>query len=94
MWKILAGLLISSQKGFLKNLLVGAGLMLVTSAAMMAAFSVAVSNLKSSYGSISSNVLGIAHIAGIDVAISIILGAIVTRIGLSASKLSIQKSGQ
>ncbi|MGA4854244.1 DUF2523 family protein [Acinetobacter haemolyticus] len=91
MWSKLAALFTSLQKGLLKNILLGAGLMLTTSGIFMTAFGAAVNSLRNSLGGVSADVLALAHLAGFDLAMSIILGAIVTRLGLSSSKLMLRK---
>ncbi len=92
MMKLLAALFGFSQKGFVKNALAGAGLMLVSSAAIMTAFNVAYQAMMTSFSAASGNVLALAHVAGIDTALTIILSAIVTRLGLNSFKLSLKKA--
>ena len=48
--------------------------------------------LKNSVNSVSADVLGLAHLAGFDVAMSLILGAIVTRLTLNSQKLMLKKA--
>ena len=75
----LSTLFSSLQKGFLKNVLTGAGITLATSGALLIVLNQAVTTFKSSLGSISATVLNLAGLAGFDYAFSIILGAIVTK---------------
>lgn len=91
MWSKLADLFTSLQKGTLKNVLTGAGLMLGTNAIFLTTFSAAVNVLKNSVNSVSADVLSLAHIAGFDIAMSLILGAIVTRLTMNSSKLVLRK---
>lgn len=93
MWSKLVSVLNSLQRGSLKSWLTGAGLMLGTSVASMTAFSAAVSALKNQTNAVSVDVLALAHLSGFDVAMSLILGAIVTRMTLNSSKLVLRKHG-
>lgn len=81
----------SVNKGWLKDVLTGAGLTLCTSAVTLTALDTAISTFKGQLGQVSQDILGLAHIAGFDYAMSIILGAIVARQVQSAGKLSLQK---
>ncbi len=92
MWSKLVSILNSLSKGTLKNVLTGAGLMLTTNIVVFSTFQTAVNVLKNSVNSISADVLGLAHLAGFDVAMSLILGALVTRMTMNSSKLILKKS--
>ncbi|MDU3123868.1 MAG: DUF2523 family protein, partial [Acinetobacter baumannii] len=52
----------------------------------------AVNTLRSSVSGISGDVLALAHLAGFDVAMTIVLSAVVTRLSLNSSKLVLRKS--
>lgn len=90
----LIDLMKSANKGWLKDVLTGAGLTLGTSAITLTALNTAISTFKNQLGQVSADILGLAHIAGFDYAMSIILGAIVARQIQSAGKLSLQKIGK
>ncbi|MFW1942424.1 DUF2523 family protein [Acinetobacter guillouiae] len=94
MWSKLVDILNSMQKGTLKNVLSGAGLMLGSNAIFLTTFSIAVNALKNSTGSISADVLGLAHLSGFDIAMSLILGAIVTRLTLNSQNLALKKASR
>lgn len=79
------------QKGWLKDVLTGAGLTLGTAAINLTALNTIITKFKSDLNGIPSDLLGLASLAGIDVAISITLGAIVTRHALSSTKLTLKK---
>lgn len=79
------------QKGWLKDVLTGAGLTLGTSAVVLTALNAAVSKVRSDLGQISSDLLALMHLSGIDVAMSIVIGAIVTRHTLQSTKLTLKK---
>ncbi|HFD2142373.1 DUF2523 family protein [Acinetobacter baumannii] len=87
----LATLFSSLQKGFLKNVLTGAGITLGTSGALLLVLNTAVTTFKNSLGAISATVLNLAGLAGFDYAFSIILGAIVTKYVQNSSKLTLRK---
>ncbi|PKB89588.1 hypothetical protein A8A01_13545 [Ewingella americana] len=91
MFSILANLLKGINKGWLKDVLSGAGLTLGTAAASMIFINQLIDIFKGNLNSIPAGVLGIAHLAGFDYAISIVLGAIVTAAFQGAGKLSLRK---
>lgn len=90
----LASLIKSSQRGFLKNLLEGAGLTLATSGATLIAFNKMLDVFKNSIGSVPADVLSLAHIAGFDVFFSLIFGAYVTKFTLSSGNLVLKRVGR
>ncbi len=79
------------QRGWLKDVLVGAGLTLGTSAVSMSALNIAVNRLKTDLNSVSNVILSLMHLMGLDVAMSLVLGAIVARHTIQASKLTLMK---
>ena len=83
----LSTLFSSLQKGFLKNVLTGAGLTLATGGAILTALNTAIDQFKSSLGSVSSSLLQLAGVAGFDIAFSIVLGAIAARYVQNTAKL-------
>lgn len=90
----LVSLIKSANKGWLKDVLTGAGLTLGTSAITLTALNTAISSFKSNLTGLPVELLGLAHVAGFDYAFSIVLGAIVARNIQSAGKLSLQKIGK
>lgn len=86
----LSTLLKSVNKGFLKDVLTGAGFTLGTSAITLTALNTAINSFKSSLIGVPVEILGLAHIAGFDYGFSIILGAIVAKNIQDASKLTIK----
>lgn len=92
MWSKAGQLFDSAQKGMLKNVLTGAGVMLASSAIFMTAFTAVLNSFKSTLGSVSSDIMSIAHVAGFDVAMTILLSACVTRLTLNQSKLMLKKA--
>lgn len=79
------------QKGWLKDVLTGAGLTLGTSAVVLTALNTAISKVRDDVGQMSAELLALMHLSGIDVAMSIIIGAIVTRHTLQSTKLTLKK---
>lgn len=91
MFSILANLLKGINKGWLKTMLLGAGLTLGAAAGSMSFINQLINLFKSNANSIPADILSLAHIAGFDYAISIILGAIVANVAMEAGKLSLRK---
>lgn len=77
----------SLQKGFLKNVLEGAGITLLTAGSILTALNTAIDQFKASLGDISTALLGLAGICGFDIAFSIVLGAIAARYVQNSAKL-------
>lgn len=87
----LATLLKLLNKGWLKTVLSGAGLTLGTAGASMFLISQFIDRFRDGVNTIPYDVLSLAHIAGFDYAISIILGAIVAAAMQGAANLSLRK---
>lgn len=86
-----ATLFASLQKGFLKNLLEGAGLTLFTTGSILLTFKGLVERFKESLGEVPTDLINLAGLSGMDIYFSLILGAVVTKHFQSAGKLSIRK---
>lgn len=91
MGSLLAGLLKNLNKGWLKEMLLGAGLTLGAAAGSMIFINQLINMFKSNANSIPADILSLAHIAGFDYAISIILGAIVASVAKNAGSLTLRK---
>ena len=87
----LAKILQSTQTGFLKNVLTGAGVGLVTSSVSYIAFQQAVNAVKQTAMGVGGDVIMILHIAGFDIFMSMILAATATTMTINATKLSLSK---
>ncbi len=72
-------------------MLTGAGLTLGTTAITLTAVNTAIDTFRSSFNYVSIELLGLAHLMGLDYAFSIVLGAIIARAVQNATKLSLQK---
>lgn len=91
MFSILANMLKGINKGWLKEVLLGAGLTLGAAAGSMTFINQLIDMFRSNANSIPLDILGLAHVAGFDYAISIILGAIVASVAMNAGSLSLRK---
>lgn len=87
----LASILKSVNKGFLKNVLEGAGLTLVSSGSLLVIFNQMLTTFKSNLNSVSADILALAHLAGFDVFFSLVLGAYVTRMVQNSGSLTLRK---
>lgn len=81
----------SLQRGFLKNVLGGAGLTLGVAGISLIAINEAMTFFKNSLSAVPAGVLQLAGIVGIDVYISLVFGAIVTHHIKTSSSLSLLK---
>ena len=75
----LAKIFSSLQKGFLKNLLEGAGLALATTGASLVALHTAIAYFQSVSSGVPSALLGLLGLSGFDIFFTLILGAIVAK---------------
>ena len=91
MFSILANLLKAINKGWLKDVMLGAGLTLGAAAGSMIFINQLINMFKYNANSIPADILSLAHIAGFDYAISIILGAIVASVAKNAGSLTLRK---
>lgn len=82
-----AGLLKSVNKGWLKDVLSGAGLTLATSGASLFLFSQMLGLFRNNMGSLPAAILSLAHISGFDIFFSLIFGAYVARMTLNSGNL-------
>lgn len=92
MGSLLSGLLKGLNKGWLKQMLLGAGLTLGAAAGSMVFINQLIELFKTNANSIPADILSLAHIAGFDYAISIILGAIVASVAMNAGSLALRKT--
>ncbi len=84
----------SLQKGFLKNILTGAGLTLATSGIVLTALNTAINQFKNSLGDISLTVLQLAGVCGFHISFSLVLGAIVARYVQNTSQLFLKQAAK
>lgn len=81
----------SFQSGFLKNVLSGAGITLATSGSSLVALKALIGRFQDQTGSLSSMALGMMHVIGFDVFISLIFGAMVAKHYQDSAKLFLTK---
>lgn len=91
---ILTKVIESGTRGGLKNVLLGAGLTLASNGAFMLIVNQYIDTLRGQVGGLSADLAGLIHLTGGDIAISIVLSAIVTRLSLNPPKLSMIKGGK
>lgn len=87
----LVSILKSVNKGFLKDALTGAGVTLATSGSVLIAINALVDKLRDTTTGMPPQALAFMHLAGIDIAMSMILGAIVGKHVISSSNLMLKK---
>lgn len=92
MGKLLTLILGDFAGSALKKLLVGAGLGIITGAIVLTVLNYYIGKIQQQAGFLG-DMAGIAHLGGLDTAISVIIGAVVVRATLGATKLSIVKAG-
>lgn len=92
MGKLIQVILSGFAGSFLKKLLVSAGLGIATGAIVLTVINYYIGKIQQQAGFIG-DMAGIAHLGGLDTAISIIVGAVVVRATLGATKITLTKAG-
>ncbi|WP_335950663.1 DUF2523 family protein [Acinetobacter beijerinckii] len=87
----LSTILASANKGFLKNILMGAGLTLGTAGVSLAILSTMITHFKSSVNQLPVVLLQMAGVTGLHIYFSLVLGAIVAKHYKQASPLHLMK---
>lgn len=87
----LSTLLASAQKGFLKNVLEGAGITLGTAAVSLAIINSMIMQFKGSLNTVPAALLQMMGVSGLHIYFSLVLGAIVTKHFKQASPLHLFK---
>lgn len=90
MWSALTKVLQGLFGGMAGSVLVGAGLGLATGAIVLTVINYYINKITASAGALG-DMAAILHIGGMDTAISIVIGAVVVRASLSATKMSLTK---
>ncbi|AXH73847.1 MAG: DUF2523 domain-containing protein [Inoviridae sp.] len=75
----------------LGRLLVGAGLTLAVASGVVALFDSMLNTVITNFGNVPATVAALVNIAGVDVALSLIVSALISRQGLLAIKVFIAK---
>lgn len=91
--KLLAALFQKLFGGFAKRVLVGAGLGLASGAIALAVANYYISKIVAQAGALGQ-MAAILHLAGMDKAISIIIGAVIVRATIQSTKLSLTKAAK
>lgn len=89
----LSKMLDSAESGFIKKALTGAGMTVISNTVLLTLFNVFLDQFRDQLGNINSPVLALLHMSGIDIALSIVLSAIATRMALDSTgfKLGLAK---
>lgn len=87
----LTAILKSVNRGFLKDALGGAGIALATSGAILITINSMIDNLRDATTNMPPIALTFAHLAGIDVGLSIFCGALVAKYVHQSSNIVLQK---
>ncbi|MGP5437727.1 DUF2523 family protein [Psychrobacter alimentarius] len=93
MWKLLSGAIVGTFGGLGKRVLVGMGLGLASGAIVLTVINYYVNKIVVSAGALG-DMAAILHLAGMDVAISIVIGAVIVRATIGATKLSLSKAAK
>lgn len=93
MWKLFAGAITGTFGGLGKRVLVGMGLGLASGAIVLAVINYYVNKIVASAGALG-DMAAILHLAGMDVAISIVIGAVIVRASIGATKLSLSRAAK
>ncbi|MBF2720645.1 DUF2523 domain-containing protein [Psychrobacter sp. NG254] len=93
MWKIIAGAITSTFGGLGKRVLLGMGLGLASGAIVFAVINYYVNKIVVSAGALG-DMAAILHLAGMDAAVSIVIGAVIVRATIGATKISLSRAAK
>lgn len=93
MWNLLSTTIKGTFGGFGKRVLVGMGLGLASGAIVLTVINYYVNKIVVSAGALG-DMAAILHLAGMDVAVSIVIGAVIVRASIGATKLSLSKAAK
>lgn len=91
MWKMLSQIGEWLTKGSVKSALTGAGLGLASSAVVLTAVQSYIDKLLVAGNSMSADALGLLALSGAHIALSMIIGAIVYRLTITSTKLTLMR---
>lgn len=80
-------------KGSVRGALLGAGLGLGTAAGTLTALQIFIDRMLITFGSLSSEVVGLLALSGVHIALSAIIGAVVFRLTMNSAKVALIKKG-
>lgn len=92
MGALLAKILDGFAKGLLGKMFAGAGITFASTAIMTGIVEQYIARLQSMTGSISADMLAILHLGGFDYAISVILSAVMSRLVLDGTHLTLKRT--
>jgi len=87
----LSTILTGLQRGWLRNVLEGAGITFITAGASLTAFNIAVSSFQNSLNGLATVVAQFAGLLGLDISFSLVLGAIATRYIQNSARLHLAR---
>ena len=93
MWKLLAAAITGTFGGLGKRVLVGMGLGLASGAIVLMVINYYINKIVASASRLG-DMAAILHLAGMDVAVSIVIGAVIVRATIGATKLSLSKAAK
>ena len=93
MWKLLSAAIVGTFGGLGKRVLLGMGLGLASGAIVLTVINYYVNKIVASAGALG-DMAAILHLAGMDVAISIVIGAVIVRASIGATKLSLSRAAK
>lgn len=93
MWAALAKVIQGTFGGLGKRVLVGMGLGLASGAIVFTVINYYVNKIVSSAGALG-DMAAILHLAGMDAAISIVIGAVIVRATIGATKVSLSRAAK
>ena len=93
MWKLLSAAIMGTFGGLGKRVLVGMGLGLASGAIVLTVINYYINKIVASAGRLG-DMAAILHLAGMDVAVSIVIGAVIVRATIGATKLSLSKAAK
>lgn len=93
MWALLAKAVQGTFGGLGKRVLVGMGLGLASGAIVLTVINYYINKIVVSAGRLG-DMAAILHLAGMDVAVSIVIGAVIVRATIGATKISLSKAAK
>ncbi len=91
---MLAKLFKNLNRGWLREMLIGAGITLGTSTAGIAMFTQMLNHFRQTANGMPPTALAFAHLLGLDVGLSLVIGAMLARYTLKKVNVNFRKGGQ
>lgn len=93
MWKLFSGAITGTFGGLGKRVLLGMGLGLASGAIVFAVLNYYINKIVVSAGALG-DMAAILHLSGMDTAVSIIIGAVIVRATIGATKVSLSRAAK